>query len=221
MAQPNHRPRDADATREALIAAARQLFAENGYDSTTASHIAQAAGFSPNLITRYFGGKEGLFLAATRASLNLEATLPGSAAGFGARMADHLANRWEEQGQGDPTLMLLRSATSRPAALQALGDFLERESTEPLVDWLVELGVAEPDAVDRANAIQSFILGTVVTRRMLHTGAVAHASSAELRAWLADVLQRLLGEVPVSRPSDGNLPLSWVGKHPRGQNPSR
>ena len=67
MEQPK-RPRDAVATREALIAAAGQLFAENGYEATTLSQIAGVAGL-PDLITRYFGGKENLFLAATRARL--------------------------------------------------------------------------------------------------------------------------------------------------------
>lgn len=214
MEQPKRRPRDAVATREALIAAAGQLFAENGYEATTLSQIAGVAGFSPNLITRYFGGKENLFLAATRARLGLEMTLPGSAAGFGERMADHLVTRWELMGQGDPLLMLVRSAPALPAALDALGEFLEEESTGPLVEWMVGVGLTEPDAVDRANAIQSFILGTVVTRKMLRKGAVAAASGAEIRAWLADVLQRLLGDVPASAPSHGYLPRSIDEDHP-------
>ena len=34
--------------------------------------MADAAGVSPNLITRYFGGKDGLFLAATRVEIPVE-----------------------------------------------------------------------------------------------------------------------------------------------------
>jgi hypothetical protein len=36
------------------------------------------------------------------------------------------------------------------------------------------------------------LLGTLVTRRMLRTGAVAAATGGELREWLADVLQGLV-----------------------------
>jgi AcrR family transcriptional regulator len=103
VAKPKRRPRDAAATRHALLAAAGPLFAEYGYEATTVGQIARAAGLSPSLVTRYFGSKEGLFLAATRAQL-----------------ADHIVDRWEEQGHWDPLVMRLRSASSRPAALERL-----------------------------------------------------------------------------------------------------
>ena len=202
----DRRVRDAAATREALLAAARPLFSEQGYEATTVSQIARAAGFSPNLVTRYFGGKEGLFLAATRTSLGMERMLTVDAAEFGHRLAEQIVDRWEQQGQSDPLLMMLRSASPRSAALETLGEFLEREATAPLTRALRGMGLSEAAAIDRANAIQSFVLGTVVTGRMLHTGAVATATSAELRAWLADVLQRLLGDVSAPGPPVGNLP---------------
>lgn len=205
-ARSNFRPRNAAATRAALIEAARPLFGEHGYEATTVSQIARAAGFSPNLITRYFGGKEGLFLAATETRLDMDRTLAGSVGGFGRRVADHLVERWEETGQGDPLLALLRSM-SGPAALEALGEFLERESTKPLARWLVESGLGEREALDRATAIQSFILGAAVTRRVLHTGALETASWEELHDWLADTLQQMVADVPASVPSPGRLPI--------------
>ncbi|SER35488.1 transcriptional regulator, TetR family [Lentzea xinjiangensis] len=188
--QPS-RPRNAAGTREQLLKAAAALFARNGYEATTVSQIAQAAGFSANLVTRYFGGKEGLFLAAMETRLNLESTLPGSIDSLGQRLADRIVDRWEREGDADPLLALLRSASSRPAAL---GDFLEKEATGPLTKALMSWGFSDHQAVDTANAIQSFIVGTVVTRRMLNTGAIAAATGPQLRVWLADVLQRLVDE---------------------------
>ncbi len=202
------RSRNAVATREALLDAARPLFAEHGYEATTVSQVAAAAGFSPNLVTRYFGGKEGLFLAATRTGLNLDAALAGDVDGFGRRMADQMVDRWEKHGQADPLLALLRSASSRPAALEALGSFLEQEATGPVTQALMAWGFSESQAFDRSNAIQSFVLGTVVTRRMLRTGAVAAASSTELRRWLADALQRLVDDGPLVGAMSGSLPQS-------------
>jgi AcrR family transcriptional regulator len=171
------------------------------------SQIAQAAGFSPNLVTRYFGGKEGLFLAATKTRLNLDATLAGSIDGIGRRLADQMVDRWERQGDSDPLLALLRSASSHPAALEALGEFLEQEATVPLTKALMSWGFSEHQAIDRANAIQSFVVGTVVTRRMLHTGAIAAATGPQLRGWLADVLQRLVDDGVRVSPT-AHLPLT-------------
>jgi AcrR family transcriptional regulator len=60
------RIRDADATRNALIAAARELFACDGFDRTTVRGIADRAGVNQALLFRYFGNKEGLFAEAIR-----------------------------------------------------------------------------------------------------------------------------------------------------------
>ena len=58
------RTKDADATRRALLAAARELFASDGYDRTTVRGIADRAGVNQALLFRYFGNKEGLFAEA-------------------------------------------------------------------------------------------------------------------------------------------------------------
>lgn len=50
------------ATREALEAAAKQLFAERGYANTTVRDIADAAGVTERTFFRYFAGKEELIL---------------------------------------------------------------------------------------------------------------------------------------------------------------
>jgi AcrR family transcriptional regulator len=50
------------ATREALDAAAKRLFAERGYVHTTVRDIADAAGVTERTFFRYFAGKEELIL---------------------------------------------------------------------------------------------------------------------------------------------------------------
>jgi TetR/AcrR family transcriptional regulator, regulator of cefoperazone and chloramphenicol sensitivity len=57
------RRRDRQATKEALLAAGLQVFAERGYDAATTREVAQTAGVNEQLIQRYFGGKEGLLVA--------------------------------------------------------------------------------------------------------------------------------------------------------------
>lgn len=58
------RPRDSAATRQALLEAARDLFATAGYDATTVRAVAERAGVNQALLFRYFGNKEGLFAEA-------------------------------------------------------------------------------------------------------------------------------------------------------------
>jgi AcrR family transcriptional regulator len=57
------RRRDKEATKQALLAAGVEVFAEHGYDAATTRAVAQAAGVNEQLIQRYFGGKAGLLLA--------------------------------------------------------------------------------------------------------------------------------------------------------------
>jgi len=61
--EPPGRRRDKEATKQALLAAGVQVFAEHGYDAATTREVAQAAGVNEQLIQRYFGGKAGLLLA--------------------------------------------------------------------------------------------------------------------------------------------------------------
>lgn len=48
-------------SREALILAARTIFAEKGFDGTTVKDIADSAKLNVSLISYYFGGKDGLY----------------------------------------------------------------------------------------------------------------------------------------------------------------
>src|SRR6185312_9822540 len=64
MPTKSARPRNAEETRAALLAAARLRFARDGYEATNLRDIAADAGVNVALIPRYFGSKEGLFQAA-------------------------------------------------------------------------------------------------------------------------------------------------------------
>jgi TetR/AcrR family transcriptional regulator len=65
---PRARRRDAVATREALLAAGSELFAERGYDGVPVAAIAHKAGVNKAMISYHFGGKRQLYLAIVRAT---------------------------------------------------------------------------------------------------------------------------------------------------------
>src|SRR5688500_2160409 len=53
--------RDADRTREAILAAAEELFARHGFDATTMKAIGEAAGLSRGTAAYFFGNKNDLY----------------------------------------------------------------------------------------------------------------------------------------------------------------
>src|SRR5438132_11949299 len=57
------RRRDAAATRDALLAAGTELFAERGYDGVPVWAVAQKAGVNKAMINYHFGGKRQLYRA--------------------------------------------------------------------------------------------------------------------------------------------------------------
>ncbi|NKB88253.1 MAG: TetR family transcriptional regulator [Acidobacteria bacterium] len=62
--------RDKASTREALIGAATELFAERGFDGTRVDQIAQSAGVNKAMISYHFGGKKRLYNEILAATLN-------------------------------------------------------------------------------------------------------------------------------------------------------
>ena len=209
------RPRDAPRTRQRLVEVAGRHFAEHGYHGTSVRAVAGEAGVAANLITRYFGGKAGLFAAATAFDLQVHTALSGPPQALGDRIAHGVVQRWESADTADPLLMMIRSAGTSPSAADALATFFATQASGPLAEHLTAtLGCTNPDAVDRASAVGAFILGVVTSRYIMRAGPLAQADRASLTAWLGDRLQRLLDgppspplvPPPTASPDPGPLP---------------
>ena len=65
------RARGAETTKAAILGAARERFAADGYERATIRAIAGDAEIDPALVIRYFGNKEKLFAAAANFDLGL------------------------------------------------------------------------------------------------------------------------------------------------------
>ncbi|HEY3101493.1 MAG TPA: TetR/AcrR family transcriptional regulator [Methylomirabilota bacterium] len=68
LARSPARRHDAAATREALLAAGAELFADRGYDGVPVTAIAQKAGVNKAMINYHFGGKRKLYLTIVSAT---------------------------------------------------------------------------------------------------------------------------------------------------------
>lgn len=63
----NKKPQAADEKREEIVAAARRLFVEGGFDTTSMSKLAKEAGVAANTIYWYFGDKDDVLVAVVSA----------------------------------------------------------------------------------------------------------------------------------------------------------
>jgi AcrR family transcriptional regulator len=177
------RPRRSDTTRAAILAAARERFAADGYDRATIRGIAAAARIDPSMVMRYFGSKEGLFAAAAEFELGL-ADLAGMAReDVGARAAAYFLERWEDD---DSLQALLRvGATNEAAAARLRAIFADQLA--PVVARVARPGV---DVATRAGLVASQVLGVALTRYVLRLPPVATMGRDELVAWIGPTLQR-------------------------------
>ena len=60
------RTHDAEGTRDAILDAGEQVFAEHGFDGARIDSIAEISGFNKSLIFQYFDDKLGLYAAVIR-----------------------------------------------------------------------------------------------------------------------------------------------------------
>lgn len=154
-------PRRSDATKSAILAAAREQFAAVGYQAATIRAIATAAEIDPAMVMRYFGNKEKLFAAAAEFDLRLPDLSDVPREDVGAALVEHFLNRWEN----DETLMaLLRTAVTNEAAAARLQEIFATQMA-PLIAQLS--GEPRPAAAARAGLIATQILGLALCRYVL------------------------------------------------------
>lgn len=178
-------PRRSDATRAAILTAARERFAADGYERATIRAIAADARIDPSMVMRYYGNKEKLFAAAAEFDLRLPDLTAVPRDTVGARLAGHLVDRWEH----DETLMaLLRAGVTNPAAAERMRDLFAAQ-IGPTVAALA----GDPAEVPlRAGLVASQALGFALTRYVLRFPPVVAMDRATVVAWIGPTVQRYL-----------------------------
>ncbi|WP_435771271.1 TetR family transcriptional regulator [Nocardioides sp. SYSU DS0651] len=81
------------ATRAAIEDAARALFAERGFESTSVRAIAATAGVDPALVIRHFGTKEALFLRCVDTATGVRTVVEGPLEGMGRRLVGYFVDK--------------------------------------------------------------------------------------------------------------------------------
>ena len=178
--------RRSDATKAAILAAAREHFAARGYDAATIRAIAAAAGIDPALVMRYFGTKEKLFAVAAEFDLRLPDLRAMPKRAVGAALVEHFLDRWE----GDETLMaLLRTAVTHETAAERMRGIFASQ----LVPTVARLsGESRTRVATRAGLISTQMLGLALCRYVLRLPPVVGIKRAELVRRVGPTIQGYL-----------------------------
>ena len=188
------RPRGGESdTRERIIAAAVEVFAESGYDGTTMRAIAARAGVDSALLHHYFGTKADLFTetigAPMRPDVDIPSLLEGPVELLGEHVVRYVLEAWEQPDTRKRGVVLLRAGIGNRLATPLLSEFLQRELFSKIAARL-----DTPDSALRASLVASQVAGLLITRHVLRLPAIAEASVDELVARVAPTIQRYLLE---------------------------
>lgn len=182
------RKRDAEATRAAILAAAKLQFARLGYDRAVLRDIAAEAGADVALIKRYFGGKEGLFLEALKASFAPDGLRNWNRKTFARDIAEMMAgDAHADEERAHAFQFLLRASTS-PTTAPLLNIAVQERFLGPIRDWL---GGENVEA--RARVLAAVFIGLLV-ERLVRGDALVGAERAAFIAHAMTTLDVVLSE---------------------------
>ena len=182
-------------TRAAILAAARTLFATQGFAGTSVRAIAADAGVDAALVHHYFGTKDDLFVAALELPVDPRERLAGVIAlgpeGAGERMLRVFLSIWD-----DPELQLPLVGLAR-SVLDPSGHRLLRDGFVPAVLHPVGVGLGIDRPEVRMPLVASQIIGLILARYVLELEPIASMPTDDLVVIYAPTLQRYLtGPLP-------------------------
>jgi len=177
--------RDAVATRAAILAAARQRFLRESYGSVGLRDIAGDAKVDVALISRYFGGKEGLFREVVadeeKPKIFFEPKSIDELPGFLAQLVVDDADEDLEKRM-EMFIIMLRSASS-PQAGAIIREFVHRDVLAPLTEL-----IGGDQGELRANMLLAILMGVGVLRSIMMVDGFADEEDEE--AVIAECAER-------------------------------
>jgi len=192
-ARTGRRPGNPD-TRQAILDAARAIFAASGFDGASIRRIAAAAGVDPALVHHYFGTKDELFLATIDMPIDLPTILAGIGAagidGIGIRLATTILTVWESP-TGAGLAAWLRTALADEDRARMIRQFMVGKVAGP---FAASLGIPEPERTRRIGLVMTQVLGVIVARYLLFLDPVVALTRGQLIASVGETIQRYLTE---------------------------
>ncbi|MEV0061445.1 TetR family transcriptional regulator [Nocardia sp. NPDC050718] len=184
--------RRSDATRAAILAAARARFAADGYAKATIRAIAADAAIDPSMVMRYFGSKDGLFAAAAQIDLDLPDLGAADPDTMGELLIRRFLTIWEDN-DNTVLLILLRSSITDDAVAARFREVFAQQ----VLPAVLRFGTPA-DAPRRAALIVTQLLGLALCRYILRIPPVVDLTPHQITTDIAPTLQRYLTSEPGS-----------------------
>jgi len=172
-------------TKAAILKAAQELFAGQGYERTTVRDVAARAAIDPAMVMRYFGSKEGLFARATAFDLQLPDLTQVARHRIGATLVAHFLEIWEGARSTGSLISLLRAAASSDDAAAAIRTIFGGQ----VVPMLARV-VPPAELPVRGGLVATQIMGLAVARYILKVPPVVALDRPELVRLLGPTMQR-------------------------------
>ncbi|GLZ75527.1 TetR family transcriptional regulator [Actinorhabdospora filicis] len=195
---PDSRLRDAERTRRRLLDAAFDEFAARGYAGARVQDIAARAGVNKQLITYYFGGKEGLYTALRESWHDWEAAEAGPEVPLTEAIARYAGHALEDPRAARLILWhgLAESDADTPDATADLGDDVEKMRARR------ERGEfpAELDPGVFQLVLMAISVAPVALRDAARVLTGLDAASPEFAALYLDQIRRIVGRIAETHP---------------------
>ncbi len=186
-----NRERQAEATKDSVAAAARELFTERGFAGTTVTAISVAAGVPEQTIYSAFGNKSRILARVTEVWMRETKTRESAAAYFEADTADRrlrlfaALNRHQLDAGADILYIYREAARTDPSIAAALSAMVSARETE-IAKLLLSLETDLRDGLSLHDAL-------AITLALCVDGAYAAMRDAgwdgeRYEHWLGDAL---------------------------------
>lgn len=183
-------------TRQRLLSAARQVFAENGYPRATVAEIVKRAGRSQGTFYLHFTDKESVLRALLEdamARLSLQSTSLREHDETGANLRDIVSRFIEEFGEDRDLWLLLDQRSSLEPAFKAMSD-----------QWFQQLAgsilgaIASTDSPSMMNGLDSATLSQIFAAMLSDSTRAAYQesrnwSTKEMAQEISAIWTRTLG----------------------------
>ena len=178
-------------TRGEILAAARHVFGEHGFETASVRKVAARAGVDPALVHHYFGSKQALLVSAMQLPVDVDAligrVMDGPTGKIGERMVRQMLELWEDPTTRSLLMGIVRSATTDRVAAEMLRRLL---SEGPILALTRASG--RPDAALRATLAGSQVVGMAMARYVIAVEPLASASADEVVRAMGPTIQRYL-----------------------------
>ena len=182
----------ANHSREGILAAARKLFADQGFEGTSLRQVAREASVDPAMVHHFFGSKDELFAACVELPVDPAEVLSGIEAMDPAARAEAIARAvlrlWESPAQHG-LVAFVRGTIGSTAKTALLREMVNRTIISRII-----AGMPGPagELRLRGNLVATQVVGLMLVRYVIRLEPLASADPEDVVRLVTPTLQRYL-----------------------------